>query len=133
MPMPDNCSVMVPNTPENIDQLIREAFNRSRPQGMGFLHHQPGEITDEELAFIKEHTARGRQVFSMDYVRGRSCKFHVYKSEDEQHLLLDPRWYDHSDEDLYDLLKTVGIEEPESLCEQVIANRQRYYAEQEQA
>lgn len=91
-----------------LEKIIRAAYNPSRPQGLGMLHFQPGDLTDEEVAQIigrfadSTYTAVG-----MDYIKGRSIKMTVRK-EDGKHFVPN-RWYDHSDGALRTFLETIGL------------------------
>ena len=44
----------------------------------------------------------------MDYVRGRSIKLRIYRTKDGREYIYD-RWYDHSDEQLRELLRRVDV------------------------
>jgi hypothetical protein len=74
-----------------LEALVRAAYRPSRPQGLGFINYQDGDLTDAEVAEIigrgNEHTP-----ISMDYVKGRSCKFHVRR--DGERLFIGTSWYD---------------------------------------
>lgn len=89
--------------------LVHAAYNPSRPQGLGHLHFQGGGLTDEEAAAIVARDKDGLDgiVLSMDYVKGRSIKFHVRREDGR--LFIHNRWYDHSDDELRLLLKQVGL------------------------
>lgn len=99
---------MIEVTGVPLEALVRAAYNPSRPQGLGHLHFESGDLTDAEVAQILER-GRGGQRFavSMDYVKGRSCKFHVLR--DGERLFIKNRWYDHGDELLRSLLSGVGL------------------------
>lgn len=90
-----------------LTDLVRAAYNRSRPQGLGHIHYQDGGLSDAEVAKIIESTNLGRLAVSMDYVKGRSVKFHVHRIENR--LFIDSSWYDHSDGQLRSLLEQVGL------------------------
>ena len=64
-------------------RVFAELFNDARPQGMGFIHFVPGDITAEQAAPV---IASGQTYF--DYVQGRVMK--VDLSGDE----FDPWLYD---------------------------------------
>lgn len=91
----------------DLRDLAKAAYRFSRPQGLGFLHFEEGELSDEIAQQIiddgKKYSGGG---ISMDYVRGRACKFHVTVRNGEQ--FISGRWYDHSEGDLQDLLKAIG-------------------------
>ena len=89
--------------------LVRAAYYPSRPLGLGGLHYQPGDLSDDEVAAIIERGKGDRQcAVYMDYIKGRSCKFSVMRSEGGK-FFIKGRWYDHSDEDLRNLLLRVGL------------------------
>lgn len=92
----------------NMRQFVKDVYDLSKPQGMGFLHFQAGGLTDEEAGEIIQATARGRIAVSMDYVRGRACKMHVIIDETGA-LFIDDDWYDHSDRQFDELLSRHGI------------------------
>lgn len=87
---------------------VKGAYALSQPQGLGFLHFQPGGLSDEEAQEIVERGKRFGGV-SMDYVKGRACKFHI--REKDGRLLTPPKWYDHSDGQHDELLTSLGIEQ----------------------
>lgn len=88
--------------------LVRAAYRPSRPQGLGFIHYQDGDLTDAEVAEIIERDKESPHIaVSMDYVKGRSCKFHVRR--DGKRLFIGNSWYDHSTEQLKSLLSVVGL------------------------
>lgn len=97
---------MIEVTGVALADLIKAAYNPSRPQGLGFLHFQEGDLTDAE---VEEIIARGnnRIAVRMDYVKGRSCKFTVTREGDK--LFIANNWYDHSTAQLEQLLTSVGL------------------------
>lgn len=100
---------MIEVTGVPLEQLVRAAYNPSRPQGLGLLHFQPGDLSDAEVAAIVDRGSNDRQLaISMDYVKGRSCKFAVARGQ-EGRLYIKNRWYDHSDGQIRDLLASVGL------------------------
>ena len=67
-------------------KVLAALYNASHPQGMGFLHATPEDMTVEEARGVlgsmpKEYTA-------FDYLKGRVMKIDLTKDE------LDPRLYD---------------------------------------
>lgn len=104
-----NTMGMIEVTGVPLEALVRAAYNPSRPQGMGHLHYQPGDLTEAEVAAIVERgkNSVSRMPISMDYVKGRSCKFNVW--EHGGRLWINSNWYDHSSEDLRNLLQAVGL------------------------
>ena len=93
-------------TEVNLKKFIKEVYNLSKPQGMGFMHYEEGELHDDIVSTI---LGQGDEdiAISMDYVNGRSCKMNVFKKDGK--LFIRDDWYDHSTEDLRDLLERVGI------------------------
>lgn len=78
----------------DLRELVARAFDLSRPQGMGFLHHRAGGATKEEIDACV-HGTEARIVASADYLRGRSMKLTVFRDGDG--LYVNDRWYDHDD------------------------------------
>lgn len=91
-----------------LEHLAKAAYSRSRPQGLGFMHFQEGDLTDEEIAkIIDRYKNHKHMAVSMDYVKGRSCKFHVRR--EGERLFIGNTWYDHSTSQLETLLSSVGL------------------------
>ena len=97
---------MIDITRADLRLVIREVYALSSPQGMGLLHFKRGELTDEEVDAILASGTPLHPV-SMDYVNGRSCKFSVTFRDGRR--LIGDRWYDHSESQLDQLLKTIGV------------------------
>lgn len=92
----------------SLETLVRQAYNLSGPQGLGFLHYKDGSLADETVASIIERGKGDKTcAVGMDYVNGRSCKFYVYRGDGG--LWVKNNWYDHSTRDLEELLKSVGV------------------------
>lgn len=103
-----NTENMIDITGVDLKELAKAAYDLSRPQGMGFLHFEEGALTDEEAASLIQEGSRGdRFPLDMDYVKGRACKLHVIKEGDK--LYINDRWYDHSENDLIELLDRIGV------------------------
>lgn len=86
--------------------LVSRAFDMSNPQGMGYLHHKPGPITEEEInSVLQDSNKPGELAVRADYIRGRSVKLTVWKDEDGKYLIYGPDWLDHSPEDLNELVR----------------------------
>lgn len=106
------CYIEIPA--DKLRDAVKLAFDLSAPQGLGFLHHREGGLEDEVVSEIIERDKDGCVAASMDYVHGRSCKFHVYRGGDygnhDDKLYIQSSWYDHSDRDLEELLTGLGIE-----------------------
>ncbi len=97
----------------NLVELVKRAYDLSNPQGLGFIHYKDGGLSDEQAnSLIDEND---RYPVSLDYVCGRACKLDVFKSDDER-LYIRNKWYDHSAQQLKDLLLSVGLSEK---CDQV--------------
>ena len=95
---------MIDVTDLDLRELVRGAYDLSRPQGMGIIHYQPGRLSDEEADEIIALFADDHFIaVSMDYVRGRACKFHVMREGDR--LTIRDDWYDHTASDLHTLLE----------------------------
>jgi len=107
--MNEACYITIPAN--KLREAVQIAYEMSAPQGLGFLHARGGPLDDETT---DEILARGddRIAASMDYVHGRSCKFHVYKSADQ--MLVRPSWYDHSEDALIELLTRLGVTDPQA-------------------
>mgnify|MGYP000268076861 CR=1 FL=1 len=92
---------MIEVTKEQIPALIKGAYDLSEPVGMGALHFTPEPLTDEEVKdLINEDST-----VHMDYVKGRQCKFSVFKDKDTDKFYIRNKWFDHSDMQLEALLK----------------------------
>lgn len=96
---------MIDVTGVDMVELVKKAYELSRPQGMGMLHFDPTPLTDEEAKILIEEGEDGE--VHLDYVRGRACKFNVFNKDGE--LSIRDSWYDHTDQHLVDLLDHVGI------------------------
>lgn len=94
-------------------KFVKEVYNLSVPQGLGFLHFEEGGLTDKEVEAILERGEKDKRIrLSMDYVKGRACKMTVFKDGDR--LFFRAPWYDHTDRQLEELLvKTLGKTLPE--------------------
>jgi hypothetical protein len=84
-------------------ELVKKAYELSRPQGMGMMHFDPTPLTDDEAKSLMNDDGSCR----LDYVRGRACKFDVSVNGDKTSIRSP--WYDHTDQNLVDLLAHVGI------------------------
>lgn len=97
---------MIEVTGVDLVELVKGAYALSVPLGMGWLHFTEGELTDEEA---RELIHEGRRTpVSLDYVKGRACKFGVYKDDDGK-LWISKNWYDHTGYHVERLLERVGI------------------------
>ena len=96
--------------PQDIDllKLVKEAYDLSALQGLGFLHFKEGSLSDEEAKAIVDRSANDRMcAVSMDYVNGRAVKFHISRRDGK--LLVDDSWFDHSDSQYAELRKRCGF------------------------
>lgn len=87
--------------------LIKSAYAHSQPQGLGMLHYEPGELEDEMVDLILER-GNDRRPVDLDYVKGRSLKFTVFKENDR--LYVRSYWYDHSPSQLKSVLQDAGVD-----------------------
>ena len=89
-------------------ELIKKAYElsrpRARPQGLGMLHFSENPLGEEEA----RGWLRPDGTFHLDYVKGRSCKLNLIKQNDR--FYINTPWYDHTDEQLVQLFKHVGID-----------------------
>jgi len=103
-PEPTGLRGYIDITGADLVKLVKEAYALSSPQGMGTLHFKPGSLDDDQAKAIVE--ARGG--VAMDYVKGRAVKLSVVTHEGRQYI---PNWwFDHSAEQLRDLLRAIGME-----------------------
>ena len=82
----------------DLRSFVQDAYRLSQPQGLGWLHYQPDDLTDEDLDQLVDPQFQwpGHAV-SMDYVNGRAVKRTVRK-EDDGRLTMPSWWYDHTDD-----------------------------------
>ncbi|WP_441280633.1 hypothetical protein [Tardiphaga sp. 862_B3_N1_1] len=88
--------------------LVKKAYALSRAQGMGFLHFQPGDLSDEEAQKIVDNP----HGIGMDYVKGRAVKLGVLKKDGR--LWVQRDWYDHTKGEMRELMAAIGITMPDS-------------------
>lgn len=71
---------------------------------MGFLHYIPGPLSDAEAAVIADaiNSIDDRRSFAMDYMNGCDVKVCVFKNGNR--LEIADKWYDHTPEQLKELL-----------------------------
>lgn len=99
-----NTENMIEITGCDLVKLAQEAYNLSKPQGMGFLHFEEGGLSDKDAAaLITEDRPIGP--LRMDYVKGRACKLTVFRDGDK--LYIPDSWYDHSQTHLETLLERI--------------------------
>lgn len=100
---------MIDVTGVDLVKLVQNVYSLSGPQGMGFLHFREGELTTQQAQALI--WPGDLYPVEMDYVHGRACKFRVMEKDDK--LYTDAAWYDHTEDQLVALLKSVGIENAE--------------------
>lgn len=100
----------------DLKELAKAAYRFSRPQGLGFLHFEEGELSDADAQQLVDH---GVKYFggglSMDYVKGRACKLNASVRNGE--LFISGRWYDHTEDELQMLLAAIGKADCQSVEE----------------
>ena len=96
--------------------LVQVAFSGSRPQGLGFLHHRPGGLDEATLNEIIERsqTETRKGEIHLDYLHGRSMKFHVCVDQDTGKRYIDLDWYDHGREATKHLVRECGLPDVET-------------------
>ena len=99
---------MIEVTGVDLSLFIRTVYALSRPQGMGFLNFQEGDIDQATLDALLNNNYPNIAL-AMDYVHGRACKMVVFKEPDGT-LWINKTWYDHSDEQLKSLLVACGLD-----------------------
>jgi hypothetical protein len=99
---------MIDITNVDLRQFVKEVYNLSAPQGLGFLHFTPTPLSEEDVDKILANK-EDRVVLDMDYVKGRACKMVVWKSHDGG-MEIKNGWYDHTDTQLVKLLQTCGLD-----------------------
>jgi hypothetical protein len=104
------------DVPQNkLAGVLNAAFHLSRPQGLGFLNFDPdGNMLPEFEAHAKEAISADTskhflRSIHLDYVQGRACKFSIHHDSDGW-FIEGPRWYDHSEEQLLELVRLCGLE-----------------------
>lgn len=105
--------------------LVQVAFSGSRPQGLGFIHHRPGGLDEETLNEIIERSKEARVPgeIDLDYVHGRSMKFHVRVDAETGKRYIDLDWYDHSREATKHLVRECGLPDVEARIAQAEAEK----------
>ena len=92
--------------------LVKAAYNMSSPVGMGRFRFNSAPMTDSEAQAIID-MSNPKIVVSMDYVKGRQCKFAIFKIRGR--FFIDDSWYDHSKWEYAILLNSVGVPLPQHL------------------
>lgn len=87
--------------------FTRDVYDLSKPQGLGLWHARPGDLPQEDaqqcVDIWKDDTAIA---LSLDYLVGRACKMTVFRQGGK--LWINDCWYDHTDEQLRELLSRHG-------------------------
>lgn len=94
---------------DKLIEVVKAAYDLSHPVGMGMLHYREGSLTDEQAKTLIDLDHK-RRVVDMDYVVGRCVKMSVFKDEPSGKFFIQKTWYDHSQDDLKQLLDRAGIE-----------------------
>lgn len=102
---------MIKITGVDLVKFVQKTYELSQPQGLGFMHAEPGGLSEDDAKAILDRDKEGRVAASMDYVKGRACKMTVFREGDD--LFVRPQWYDHSVGQLKTLLSEFGIDLPE--------------------
>lgn len=95
---------MIDVTSVDMVKFVQKVYELSQPQGMGMIHYQSGGLTDDEAKSLIQSDG----TVSMDYVKGRACKMYVTRKEGRL-IILRNNWYDHTDEQMAELLEFVGL------------------------
>lgn len=98
---------MIDITGVDLVKFAQKVYELSAPKGLGFLQYTSGGLSaDDAAAMISD----GKNPLSMDYVGGRCCKMNVFREGDR--LMIRDSWFDHTDEQLKQLLSFFGITAP---------------------
>ena len=98
---------MINITGADLVEVAKAAYDLSVPQGMGFMHFKDGPLSDADAKNLVSDD--DRVALSMDYVHGRACKLTVFK--DDEGLWIRDSWFDHTPDQLSELLERIGIQE----------------------
>ena len=106
--MNDNIEV----THVDLRLLVQTAYDLSKPQGLGFIHYQPGLLSEEDAdELLKQETYDSNVVIGMDYVKGRQIKMTVFKEPNSPNrMFIHGTWYDHSEEEFCTFLRVIGAD-----------------------
>lgn len=94
---------------DKLVEVVKAAYDLSHAVGMGVIHYREGSLTDDQAKTLIDMDHK-RHVVSMDYVVGRCVKMSVFKDQQTGQLFIHKTWYDHSQDDLKELLDRAGIE-----------------------
>ena len=94
--------------------LIKAAFDLSVPLGRGIFSFKSGPLSDQEAIQLSLRQRLPGAEFSMDYLHGRALKLTVFMEDDRLYI---PRvWFDHSIDDMRNLMKAIGREDLVEKC-----------------
>ena len=107
---------MIDITGVNLVELTKKAYELSMPAGLGFIHYKPEPLSDPEANKIVDGFKNNKNVaLNLDYVNGRACKLVIFR--EGRKLTIRESWYDHTDYQLEELLKSVFPEAVDELKE----------------
>ncbi len=90
-------------------RLLAALYNRSHPQGMGFLHATPEDMTEEEAQnLLQDSTGQVREFTYFDYLNGRVMKVEINGE------ILNSRLYD----------RDIGIGAAQTVVDAVIGQKE---------
>ena len=69
---------------EQLNQILANVVNASRPFGMGYLHYQEKDYTPDEMAKCRTSLGVENECLHLDYFAGRMVKLHFEKIGDNQ-------------------------------------------------
>jgi hypothetical protein len=99
---------MIDITGIDLVKFVQKVYELSVPQGLGFFHYTPVPLNKTEAEDILECSKNMGVVLDMDYINGRACKMVVWEKDGK--LQINDSWYDHTDKQFCELLKSFGIE-----------------------
>jgi hypothetical protein len=88
-------------------KVLQAAYDLSIPAGMGVFHFKPGPLSDNEASEIIAMSMTDGGI-NFDYIKGRGLKLFIRKETDGSFSIGDA-WYDHTDAQLKNLLKVLGV------------------------
>jgi len=62
-------------------EVLAALYNRAQPQGMGFLHYTPEDMTVEEAQVVLDDLKEYGHRPYFDYVKGRVMKVSLYNGD----------------------------------------------------
>lgn len=98
-------------------KFVARCYELSKPQGLGYLHYQPGPLADNYAQAIVQKMERnpGSHVaLTMDYVLGRAVKMTIFVDKQTSRRYMHGKtvgWYDHTPQDLQTLIDEFGLVE----------------------